>query len=164
MNQLLQFKQLFTLTPIALVNLHILETNQNFQFPAGTQINIPFPTGYNYLTIIPTFSMNAKLTNVTSFALQQNLCALAGTFSAWSLQLGPIFSKCGNLGTLKLNVFNQTFPLAGFGSSQGTTSYVTPNYGVVPEPATLMLMGTGLVALGYRLRRGACRRHSRRAG
>jgi hypothetical protein len=157
--------QMFSLLPSVIVQLDVLETGQQVRFRGGqASPALLFPDGTesgDVLTVKPTFFMDSAFSNLTQLLISGNLFASAGEFSipALGLSLGPLFDVTLPLGSLPINVFNESFTLAGYDSFMGETFQVTAINPLetpiaVRAPASLMLLASALGVASICRRRG----------
>ena len=157
--------QMFSVLPSVIVQLDVLETGQQVQFRGGQgSPDLLFPAGTesgDVLTVKPTFFMDSAFSNLTQLLISGNLFASAGEFAIplLSVSLGPLFDVTLPLGSIPINVFNESFTLAGYDSFMGQTFQVTA---IVPletpiavaAPASLMLLASALGVASICRRRG----------
>jgi hypothetical protein len=157
--------QMFSLLPSVLIQLDVLETGQRVTFRGGqSSPNLFFPPGIQpgqFVTVKPTYFMDSEFHNLTQVLLSGLLFASGGEFHISALGLpgigfGPLFDETLPLGTLPIDVFDQTFTLDAYDSFMGQPFQVQV-IGIgprqVPGPATLMLLASGLAALALSVRR-----------
>jgi hypothetical protein len=145
------------------------------EFALGESVDIPFPADAEALTITPTFLLPNTFTNRTELLLRYTMFLKAlqasihvgfegqtldlglfdFTIPPWDLNLeaGPLVDTA--LPTAyRLPVFIREWEIDGFASIAGDPLVVQAQASV-PEPATHLLLLTGLAYLGWRTRRRA---------
>jgi hypothetical protein len=160
--------QAFNLTAQPLVAYDVSITGSNptsfssGPLAVGSPFSFTIPTGDTAAFVTPTYLMSAMLNNNTGGALSAQL-----GFSALGLSTSGVFSPLGNVGPLvntsrsfpvtSFSVFNNTFALQGWNAFQGNTFQIaatsTPT-SAAPEPGTLTLLGFGMLAMAWFMRKG----------
>ncbi len=135
----------FSLMPNVHIHLDVAETGQTVSFDAGSPspgINVPFDA--TLLHVTPTFFMNGLFFNDTGFSLEPNVFASGGYFGVSGLgSVGPLFNQTYDIGNFPISAYDTSFTLGGFDSFTGPTFEIK----VVPEPGSLVLLGSGLAAI-----------------
>jgi len=152
--------QAFNLSATPFVAYNVTEFGANAQnfttglMTVGTPFTLSLPNGVTMADITPTYFLSADLMNNTNLALSASavlsaLGASVGVSGVGSFSVGPVidFNQTFDLGSI--NVFDSTFALEGWNVIQGQTFEIK----ATPEPGTLLLFGSGILALARRLRR-----------
>lgn len=130
-------------TPVSpVVNGLTLAPTLSFDAPLGSNVDFVFPDALT-LDVTPTYWLNNSIDVSTDFLsrLGFNLAVLELTTPLGGL--GPLFQQDFQTSAVAIPVDDRSFALA-FNSHQGETFQLS----TVPEPATWMLLGCGLLVLG----------------
>jgi hypothetical protein len=98
--------------------------------------------GFNVCTENTTFS-GPTLNSGTYWLNLQNACAPCDDPVYWDENSGPSSASESSVGTIP----SEAFTVLGTTSSTTTTSTSTTTTGAVPEPASIMLFGSGILSL-----------------
>ena len=139
----------FTLTPQG-VNIDLLlnETDQHFQFEAGDTLTLPFPQGFDEIHFTPTFELidpyfKTDIDLLISPLIDISALGLTG-FYVLSFNL---FDPDPYQYDIPINIWEKTFELDGFDSYTGLPFSIAAATTAVPEPSTMLLLGSGLLGL-----------------
>jgi hypothetical protein len=149
----LNVAQSFALDPLFGGSLHIEETGETIPWAPGDDLDLVFPAGYRSLHVTPQLFIASFLRNNTDLNLSGSVQLSGGTFHIFGAGFGPLYSENLPFGQ-RFDVFDERFALEGWNSFTGPSFEITTDLSSpVPEPATLLLVGSGLLAAGSRFRR-----------
>ena len=147
--------QALNLTATPLVAYTVVETGAHptsftsSMMNVGTPFSFTFASGDNNASVTPTYFLSADLMNNTGLELSASAALQALAASIGPVSIGPLINLNTTFPIANLSVFDSTFPLLGWNEFQGQTFDVSQT----PEPGTLILFGSGLLALASRVRR-----------
>jgi hypothetical protein len=144
--------------PEVYVTLLLEETGQEYMFKAGESITITPPSDLFDMHLKPTYSLQgATFSNYTRLTIDPLLEVEALRLSFLGLSLGPLLDWSYQTTGVEVKGFQDSWELdfdQVVGDRQHIASTVDPPPAVVPEPGALLLVGTGLLALGRRMAGG----------
>ena len=141
----------------ATIDLRIDQTGQSFAFEAGQSMDIPFPQGFDEITLTPRITLRPPLfTTDIDFLISPlvDVSALGVTLAFVPITL--IDPPAYRLTNFPIQVWNDSFELGGFTGFTGEAIRITAAPQAVPEPATIALVVMALA--GHGLRRRSTRR------